>query len=164
MNEPIGIALLFCFCCSHFLPTPHVVDCDSLYFPRLELKTWASGWKPLTFHFLTITLHFLPPPISSYFLTVSFNAWFFTLEVFFKNKLSGKNGTAAELNFWHTKYQSDFRAILLFSCGFCLKLFPFNSFAELSLVRPIKPCKGNLSWLKPKRKDNFYWSVMFIAG
>ena len=46
-----------------------VTDCDSLYFPRLSSKICASGWKPLTYHFLTITLHFLPPPISSYFLT-----------------------------------------------------------------------------------------------
>ena len=58
MNEPIGMALLFCFCCSHFLPTPHVTDCDSVCFPRLSSKICASGEKPLTFHFLPDPLIF----------------------------------------------------------------------------------------------------------
>ena len=120
---------------------------------------------PFIFSPIPLFSRFSRPPISSYFLSCFRLAYDSSWEVvFFKNKLSGKNGAIAELNFWHTKYQSGFRAIWPFSCGFCLKLFPFNSFAELSLVRPIKPRKGNLSWLKPKRKDNFYWSVMFIAG
>ena len=154
----VSAALIFCPPCGRLW---------FVWFSSSRVKNMSVGVKTFDLSFSHRSPYFpdfLSPPISSYFLTVSFNAWFFTLEVFFKNKLSGKNGTIAELNFWHTKYQSGFRAILLFSCGFCLKLFPFNSFAELSLVRPIKPCKGNLSWLKPKRKDNFYWSVMFIAG
>ena len=118
MNEPIGMALLFCFCCSHFLPTPHVVDCDSLVFPRLSSKICASGWKPLTFHFLTITLHFLPPPIPSYFLTCSRLAYDSSRECF-SSKINCQERTVPlqQLNFWRSKYQSGFLAILLFSCG-----------------------------------------------
>ena len=121
MNEPIGMALLFCFCCSHFLPTPHVVDCDSFVFPRLELKTWASGWKPLTFHFLTDPLIF--PIFSLHRFPAIFwavSVWHMILpEKWFSSKINCQERTVPlrQLNFWHSKYQSGFLAILLFSCG-----------------------------------------------
>jgi len=71
---------------------------------------WPIIFSPLLF--------IPPPPISSYFLTSFRLAYDSSREVvFFKNKLSEKNGATAELNFWHSKYQSDFRAIWLFSCG-----------------------------------------------
>ena len=73
--------------------------------------------------------------------------WFFWRVLFFKNKLSGKNGATAELNFWHSKYQSGFLAILLFSCGVSFKIVSVQQFFGDKVVsgrsRPFKAiCLG----------------------
>ena len=98
--------------------------CDGLWFGlfssfvvknmRFGRKTFDLSFSPRSSYFPD----FLPPPISSYFLSCFRLAYDSSGECF-SSKINCQERTVPlrQLNFWHSKYQSGFLAILLFSYG-----------------------------------------------
>ena len=98
--------------------------CDGLWFVcfsssrvknmSVGVKTFDLSFSPLSSYFPDFILHRFP----AIFWAVS--VWhMILLEKWFSSKINCQERTVPlrQLNFWHSKYQSGFLAILLFSCG-----------------------------------------------